>query len=90
LHLQSCIKKQESGDLLNLTIKGEALMLVLKGKAPEKRLLLGDYVAVHVSTVKKSQSHIGHGDVLVQHEDFFQRILKDRRELREVQHRKAA
>lgn len=65
-------------------------MLVLKVKAPEKRLLLGDYVAVHVSTVKKSQGYIGHGDVLVQHEDFFQRILKDRRELRKVQHRKAA
>lgn len=62
-------------------------MLILKG--PEKkRLVLGDYVAVHASEVKESQS--GYGDVLVQHEDFFQRIVKDRRELSKVQHRKAA
>jgi len=62
-------------------------MLILKG--PEKkRLVLGDYVAVHVSKAKESQS--GYGDVLVQHEDFFQRIVKDRRELSKVQHRKAA
>jgi len=64
-------------------------MLILKG--PEKkRLVLGDYVAVHVSEVKESQSYIGQGDVLVQHKDFFQRIVKDRRELSKVQDRKAA
>ena len=71
-------------------------MLILEGKVAEKRLVLGDYVTVHVSDVKGSRSHIGRGDVLIQHEDFFQRILKDRRELSKlgnsskVQHRKAA
>ena len=65
-------------------------MLILKAKVAEQKLVLGDYVAVHVSQVKESQRHIGHGDVLVQHEDFFQRIVKDRRELSKVQHRKAA
>ena len=67
-------------------------MLILKG--PEnKKLVLGDYVAVHVSSVEGNQSRIGHAgphDVLVQHKDFFQRILKDRRELSDMQHRKAA
>ncbi len=65
-------------------------MLILKAKIAEKKLVLGDYVTVHNSDVKSSQSHTGPGDVLVQHEDFFQRILKDRRELSKVQHRKAA
>lgn len=65
-------------------------MLILEGKVAEKKLVLGDYVAIHASDVRGSQSHNGHGDVLVQHEDFFQRILKDRRELSKVLHRKAA
>ena len=64
-------------------------MLILKAKVAEQKLVLGDYVTVHISDVKTSQQ-IGQGDVLVQHEDFFQRILKDRRELSTVQHRKAA
>ena len=71
-------------------------MLMLKPRVEEKKLVLGDYVTVHVSDVNGHQSRIGHGDVLVQHEDFFQRILKDRRELStlsnssKVLHRKAA
>jgi len=65
-------------------------MLLLKPRVEEKKLMLGDYVTVHVSGVKEYQSPIGRGDVLVQHEDFFQRIVKDRRELSNVQQRKAA
>ena len=68
-------------------------MLILKAKVVEKKLVLGDYVTVHVSAVGGIQSHIKHDgphDVLVQNKDFFQRILKDRRELSKVQHRKAA
>ena len=67
-------------------------MLILKAKVAEKKLVLGDYVAVHVSAIEGIQSHIHDGphDVLVQHKDFFQRIVKDRRELSKVQHRKAA
>ena len=67
-----------------------ALMLILKAKVAEQKLVLGDYVTVHNSDVKSSQSHIGQGDVLVQHKDFFQRIVKDRRELSDMRHRKAA
>lgn len=67
-------------------------MLILKG--PEKKkLVLGDYVAVHVTGIESNQSPVSHAgpcDVLVQHEDFFKRIQKDRRELSGMLHRKAA
>ena len=68
-------------------------MLILKAEKKEKKLVLGDYVTIHTLGDKVNQGRIGFvapRDVLVKHGQFFQRMLKDRRELNGVQHRKAA
>jgi sRNA-binding carbon storage regulator CsrA len=59
-------------------------MLVLKQEksVPEKELVLGDYVTIHVSAVKGNQIPMGEPrNSLLTHEDVFQRSLKLRGEL---------
>ena len=58
-------------------------MLMLKNpQATEKRLLLGDYMTVHMSGLKISQVYNAKpGDMQVHREELFQRIQKQKGEL---------
>ncbi len=59
----------------------------------KKDLVLGDYVPVHVTDAKENQSRARFGvpiDFLEQHAAFFQRIVKERKELNVATLRKAA
>jgi len=60
-------------------------MLVLKTpEVTEKRLVLGDYITVHVSGLKTSQGNKNNakpGDMQVYREELFQRIQKQRGEV---------
>ncbi len=50
----------------------------LRKKRTERELVLGDYVTVHVPGVKvKPKGIVAVSDMLVQHEDFFQRVQKE-------------
>lgn len=61
-------------------------MLLHKQNGSEKKLTLRDYVTVNMQGAKESQANNGAlQDVLVQHEAFFQRILKQRGEMYVVQ-----
>ena len=63
-------------------------MLMRNQKLAEEKLVLGDYVTVNKSVVKDSQINTGAShDVLVQFENLFQRIVKQRGELHTVQKR---
>ena len=56
-------------------------------KNKEKKLMLGDYMTVHVSGVTEAQSRVGTStpiDIQARNEGFFQRILKERKELKEM------
>jgi hypothetical protein len=54
-------------------------MLVLKPRKVKKRLVMGDYVTVHMMGEAGSQTHTGSKhDNLVSHDEFFQRSLKER------------
>ena len=56
-----------------------------------ENLVLGDYVAVHVPDVEsKSKSTDATCDVLVQHEDFFQRMENELGEMKHAGQRAAA
>jgi len=58
-----------------------------------KELVLGDYVTVHVSdaTVGEGRRNFGPpADILEKHAAFFLRIVKERKELKALQQRKAA
>ena len=63
-------------------------MLMRNQKLAEEKLVLGDYVTVNTSAVTESQTNTAAShDVLVQFENFFQRIVKQRGELHVVQKR---
>ena len=65
-------------------------MLVLKSVKTKKRLVLGNYVSVHVSAVNSNQTHLETlHDLRVQREEFFQRIEKERPELKGVRRSRA-
>jgi hypothetical protein len=55
-------------------------MLMLKNpEVTEKKLVLGDYITVHMSGLKTSQGNTG--DMQVNREELFQRIQKQRGEV---------
>ena len=55
-------------------------MLMLKNpEVTEKKLVLGDYITVHMSGLKTSQ--VNTGDTQVNREELFQRIQKQRGEV---------
>jgi len=63
-------------------------MLMRNQKLAEKKLVLGDYVTISKSVVNESKINTGAShDVLVQFENLFQRIVKQRGELHTVQKR---
>ena len=63
-------------------------MLMRNQKLAEEKLVLGDYVTVNKSVVNDSQINAGAShDVLVQFENLFQRIVKQKGELHAVQKR---
>jgi len=66
-------------------------MLILKPSKAEKKLVLGDYVTVHVSGIKEGQGprDVSH-DIQEQYQEFFQRIEKERKELNGKLERRAA
>ena len=60
---------------------------------PKKNLVLGDYITVHMTDVTETQSRPRFGvpvEFLEQHAAFFQRIVKERKELNVSTLRKAA
>ena len=66
-------------------------MLILKPSKVEKKLVLGDYVTVHVSGIREGQGpHDVSHDIQEQYEAFFSRIEKERKELNVNLERRAA
>lgn len=57
-------------------------------KEPEKRLELGDYVTVHMSSLKPSREYDNTtGDMQVYREELYQRIQKQRAEIIQINQR---
>jgi len=69
------------------------LILEQNKQKEEKKLVLGDYVTVHVSATKENENQTDMGvllDLHVQNKGFLQRIQKERKELSEMPLRGAA
>jgi len=63
----------------------------IRKRRTAENLVLGDYVTVHVPGIKANPKGMGAAcDILVRHEDFFQRIDKKLGELKGARNRVAA
>ena len=69
------------------------LILEQNEQKEEKRLVLGDYVTVHVSKAKENETQTDMGvllDLQIKNKGFLQRIQKERQELSQMPLRGAA
>lgn len=69
------------------------LILEQNERKEEKKLVLGDYVTVHVSEDKETENEADTGvllDLKIQNKGFLQRIQKERKELSNMPLRGAA